>query len=92
MTVVGDDDHDLIVAGQEQATQAMAKMKENSFDFNDFLDQMDQITKMGPLEDLLKMMPGMANNPALQNINLDPKQFAHIKAIIYSMVSALVVI
>ena len=60
-------------------------MKENSFDFNDFLDQMDQITKMGPLEDLLKMMPGMANNPALQNINLDPKQFAHIKAIIYSM-------
>ena len=65
---------------QEQATQAMAKMKENSFDFNDFLDQMDQITKMGPLEDLLKMMPGMANNPALQNINLD-----HIKAIIYSM-------
>ncbi len=70
---------------QEQATQAMAKMKENSFDFNDFLDQMDQITKMGPLEDLLKMMPGMANNPALQNINLDPKQFAHIKAIIYSM-------
>lgn len=50
-----------------------------------FLEQMDQVTKMGPLENILKMMPGMANNPALKNINIDPKQFAHIKAIILSM-------
>lgn len=73
---------------QEQAAAAMTKMKENSFDFNDFLDQMDQVTKMGPLEDLLKMMPGMANNPALKNVQLDPKQFAHLKAIVYSMTPA----
>lgn len=73
---------------EEQAAAAMTKMKENSFDFNDFLDQMDQITKMGPLEDLIKMMPGMANNPALKNVQLDPKQFAHLKAIIYSMTPA----
>ncbi len=70
---------------EEQAQETMEKMRANSFDFNDFLSQMDQITKMGPMENLLKMIPGMANNPALQNVNLDPKQFAHIKAIILSM-------
>lgn len=70
---------------EEQAAETMRKMQENSFDYNDFLDQMDQVSKMGPLEDLIKMMPGMANNPALKNINLDPKQFLHIKAIIQSM-------
>ena len=66
----------------------MEKMRENTFDYNDFLAQMDQLTKMGPMENLLKMIPGMANNPALQNVNLDPKQFAHIKAIILSMTPA----
>ena len=70
---------------EEQAQATMEKMRENTFDYNDFLAQMDQLTKMGPMENLLKMIPGMANNPALQNVNLDPKQFAHIKAIILSM-------
>ncbi len=70
---------------EEQAQETMEKMRANSFDFNDFLSQMDQLTKMGPMENLLKMIPGMANNPALQNVKLDPKQFAHIKAIILSM-------
>ena len=70
---------------EEQAQETMEKMRENNFDYNDFLTQMDQVTKMGPMENLLKMIPGMANNPALQNVNLDPKQFAHIKAIILSM-------
>ena len=60
-------------------------MRENTFDFNDFLSQMDQVTKIGPLENIIKMMPGMANNPALKNLNLDPKQLDHIRAIIYSM-------
>ena len=70
---------------EEKAQETMDKMRANEFDFNDFLEQMDQVTKMGPLENILKMMPGMANNPALKNINIDPKQFAHIKAIILSM-------
>ena len=39
-------------------------MRENTFDFNDFIDQLDQVQNMGPMEDLLKMLPGMANNPA----------------------------
>lgn len=73
---------------EEQAQATMEKMRENTFDYNDFLAQMDQLTKMGPMENLLKMIPGMANNPALQNVNLDPKQFAHIKAIIFSMTPA----
>lgn len=70
---------------EEQAQETMDKMRENTFDYNDFLSQMDQVTKMGPLENIIKMMPGMANNPALKNINLDPKQLAHIRAIVLSM-------
>lgn len=70
---------------EEQAQETMDKMRENTFDYNDFLAQMDQVTKMGPLENIIKMMPGMANNPALKNFNLDPKQFAHIRAIVLSM-------
>lgn len=70
----------------EQQAQEMAdKIKENSFDFNDFLDQMDQIQKMGPVDELMKMIPGMANNPAMKNLNIGPKDLDHIKAIVYSM-------
>lgn len=71
-----------------QAQETMEKMRANEFDYNDFLAQLDQISNMGPLENILKMMPGMANNPALKNLNIDPKQFAHIKAIIQSMTPA----
>jgi signal recognition particle subunit SRP54 len=60
-------------------------MRENSFDFNDFLDQMEQVQKMGPMDDIMKMIPGMANNPALKNFQIDEKQIAHIKAIVLSM-------
>ena len=73
---------------EEQAQETMEKMRANEFDYNDFLAQLDQISNMGPLENILKMMPGMANNPALKNLNIDPKQFAHIKAIIQSMTPA----
>ena len=48
-------------------------MRENTFDFNDFIDQLDQVQNMGPMEDLLKMLPGMANNPALANVKVDEK-------------------
>ena len=37
-------------------------------------DQLDQVQNMGPMEDLLKMLPGMANNPALANVKVDEKQ------------------
>ncbi|MCF6515084.1 signal recognition particle protein [Lactobacillus sp. S2-2] len=70
---------------EDQAQKLTEKMRENTFDFEDFLDQMQQIQNMGPMEDLIKMIPGMANNPTLQNVQMDPKDMDHIKAIIYSM-------
>lgn len=70
---------------QKQAQEMSEKIKENTFDFNDFLDQMNQLNNMGPMEDILKMIPGMATNPALKNFKMDPKDIAHMKAVIYSM-------
>ncbi|CAM2762120.1 signal recognition particle protein [Fructilactobacillus fructivorans] len=72
---------------ENQAKELTEKIKENSFDFDDFIDQLEQIQKMGPIQDLVKMIPGMANNPALKNLNVNPKDLDHIKAIIYSMTS-----
>ncbi len=73
---------------EKQATEMADKIKENTFDFNDFLDQMAQVQSMGPMEDIMKMIPGMANNPALKNFKMDPKDIAHMKAIVYSMTPA----
>lgn len=70
---------------EQKAVDMAEKIKENSFDFNDFLDQMDQLQNMGPLEDIMKMIPGMANNPQLKNVKMDPKDMTHMKAIVQSM-------
>ena len=59
-------------------------MKSGKFDLEDFLMQMKQIKKLGPLENILKLLPG-ARKLGLNNINIDPKQLAHIEAIILSM-------
>ncbi|WP_297815628.1 signal recognition particle protein [uncultured Lactobacillus sp.] len=72
----------------KEAEKMAQKMRENTFDFNDFIDQMDQVQKMGPLDQIIKMIPGMANNPALKNIQIPEKQIAHMKAIVYSMTPA----
>ncbi|MGO2084064.1 signal recognition particle protein [Vagococcus sp.] len=72
----------------QKAEELTKKMRENSFDFNDFIEQLDQIMGMGPLEDLLKMIPGMNNVPGLENIQVDPKDIARKKAIVYSMTPA----
>ena len=63
-------------------------MKENSFDFNDFVEQIDQVMGMGPIEDLLKMIPGMSQMPGIENVKVDPKQIARQKAMVYSMTPA----
>ena len=68
-----------------QAEKMAEKMRENTFDFNDFLDQMGQIQNMGPVQDLMKLIPGLANNPAAQNLNIGDKDIDHLKAIVYSM-------
>ena len=59
-------------------------MQKGNYDLNDFLKQMKQIRKLGPLENLLKMLPG-AKKMGLANVQIDPKQLAHIEAIILSM-------
>lgn len=70
---------------EKKAAEMQEKMRENSFDFNDFLDQMEQVQKMGPMDDLIKMIPGLANNPALKNFQIDEKQISHLKAVVLSM-------
>ena len=70
---------------EKKSMELAEKMKENTFNFDDFLDQLQQIQNMGPLKNLMAMIPGMANNPALQNVDMDPKDLDRIKAIIYSM-------
>lgn len=70
---------------KKKSLELAEKMRENTFDFNDFIDQLDQVQNMGPMEDLLKMLPGMANNPALANVKVDEKQIARKRAIVLSM-------
>ncbi len=69
----------------QEAEKMAEKMRENTFDFNDFIDQLDQVQKMGPLDQIMKMIPGMANNPQFKNIHISEDQIAHTKAIVYSM-------
>ncbi|OIK57604.1 signal recognition particle protein [Oenococcus oeni] len=70
---------------EKQASEELQKLQENTFDFNDFLEQLKQIQNMGPMEDMLKMIPGMANNPAMAQAQIGPKDFSHMEAIVYSM-------
>ena len=68
----------------KEALKAAEKMQKGKFDLEDFLTQLNQIKKLGPLENILKMLPG-AKKMGLNNVNIDPKQMAHIEAIILSM-------
>lgn len=70
---------------EAKAKEMADKIRENTFDFNDFIAQMDQVSNMGPLEDLLKMIPGMSNLPGIDQVKIDPKDMAHMKAIVLSM-------
>ncbi len=72
------------VIDEEEAMSAAKKMQSGKFDLEDFLKQMKQIKKLGPLENLIKMLPG-AKKMGLTNVNIDPKQMAHVEAIILSM-------
>ena len=72
------------IVSEEDAKDMAKKMKKGDFDLEDFLSTLKQIKKLGPLENLLKMMPG-ARKAGLSNINVDPKDMAHIEAIILSM-------
>ena len=69
---------------EKEAEKLAKKMKKGNFDLEDFLSQLNQIKKLGPLENLIKLIPG-AKKMGLNNVNIDPKQMKHIEAIILSM-------
>jgi len=69
---------------EKEAMKAAKKMTSGKFDLEDFLSQLNQIKKLGPLEGLLKLLPG-AKKMGLDNVKVDPKQMAHIEAIVLSM-------
>lgn len=69
---------------ENQAAELEKKMRTQDFNLEDFLNQMQQIKKMGPLKDLMGMIPGM-NKVNLDDVNVDEKAMAHIEAIIQSM-------
>lgn len=70
---------------EEKARELEKKMKSDSFTFDDFLDSLSQVRSMGPLDELLKMMPGANKIKGLNNMKVDEKQIAHVEAIIKSM-------
>ena len=69
---------------EKEAESLVKKMSRGTFDLEDFLSQLKQIKKLGPLENILKLLPG-AKKMGLNNVKIDPKQMAHIEAIVLSM-------
>ncbi|MBO5414122.1 MAG: signal recognition particle protein [Bacilli bacterium] len=72
------------VIDQDEALKAAKKMQSGKFDLEDFLSQLNQIKKLGPLENLIKMIPG-AKKMGLTDVQIDPKDMAHVEAIVLSM-------
>ncbi len=72
------------IIDEDEAKDLAKKMQRGKYDLEDFLTNLKQIKKLGPLENLLKMIPG-ARKMGLNNVSIDPKDFAHIEAIILSM-------
>ena len=70
----------------KKAKELQKKLKHNDFDLNDLLDQFQQIKKMGPLKQVLGMLPGMGNQ--LKDVDIDDKQLVRVESIIYSMTPA----
>jgi signal recognition particle subunit SRP54 len=69
---------------EEEAARMEKKLRTASFDFNDFLAQFKMMRKMGPLENILGMLPGMSN---VQGLSVDEKQLKRTEAIVLSMTS-----
>ncbi|HMX40953.1 MAG TPA: signal recognition particle protein, partial [Saprospiraceae bacterium] len=68
---------------EEEAKRLEKRMKQNKFDFNDFLAQMQQIKKMGDMKSLLAMIPGVSK--AIKDINIDDKALVRVESIVFSM-------
>ncbi|MED3646699.1 signal recognition particle protein [Halalkalibacterium halodurans] len=70
---------------EEKARELEKKMRTMDFTFDDFLEQLDQVRSMGPLDELLGMMPGMNKAKGLKNLQVDEKQISRVEAIVRSM-------
>ena len=70
---------------EEDALRMAKKMKENTFDLEDYLEQLSNMKKMGSMKDMLDMIPGMSRQLKGQDLNVDEKQLEKTKAIILSM-------
>jgi signal recognition particle subunit SRP54 len=81
----------LVERAQEQFDEAEAKklqrkIQKDTFDFNDFLSQIQQVKKMGNMKDLMGMIPGVGK--AMKDVEIEDDAFKHVEAIIYSMTPA----
>ena len=72
------------VISQDEAETQAKKMMSGKYDLEDFLTNLKQIRKLGPLENIIKLLP-QARKMGLNNININPKDMAHVEAIILSM-------
>lgn len=70
---------------KDKAADLERKMRTADFTFEDFLEQMDQVKQMGPLDQILDMMPGMGKMKGMKNLTIDEKQMVHVEAIVKSM-------
>ncbi|MEG1711252.1 MAG: signal recognition particle protein [Clostridia bacterium] len=70
---------------EEQALKMAQKLKDSSFDLNDFMEQFESLSKMGDLNDVLGMLPGASKMKIDKDAKIDPKEIGRLKAIIKSM-------
>ena len=71
---------------EKDAKKLAERLKENSFDMNDLLEQMKQVRKLGPLKQIMGMLPGVGDK--LKDIDIDDRQMFRIEAMITSMTPA----
>ncbi|WP_339145787.1 MULTISPECIES: signal recognition particle protein [unclassified Sutcliffiella] len=70
---------------EEKAKELEQKLRTMNFTFDDFLEQLGQVRNMGPLDEILGMIPGANKMKGLKNVQVDEKQIGHVEAIIQSM-------
>lgn len=69
----------------EKAKEMERKMRNAEFTFDDFLEQMDQVKKLGPLDQIMDMIPGMGKMKQMKDVKVDEKQMGRVEAIVHSM-------
>ena len=72
------------IMNEEESLDSFKKMKKGKYDLEDFLKQFNQMKKLGPIENIIKMLPG-AKKMGLTDIHIDPKDMARLEAIVLSM-------